>query len=350
MRVLATWSIERHGTERVIELLYGDIAHLPADHHVDVVAVSAFPDDYTPAPGTVLQALHQNGVSVRQLAGSKQLDMRHDFSSWLSKPISGNAAFRHILCIESRWRGTLPQIITDDIFGAIAPLFLTDFPNGSLAMPILGTGNQGWPVQEMLECLLLAAVSWIERGLALKRLKLVVFGERDRDAAVRTFVEVQQRHTARRTFATDGREPDGGHHAGKPYDVFFSYAHEDYTRANMIKNTLQRLLPTCRMFYDRDSLAPGRNWLLDIGEALDTVSRVVVLFTPQYWSSGHCKFEFAAALARQLDCGEPVLFPVYMRTTHIPYAYRNIEYIDCREEDTSKLDEACVALSRTLAL
>jgi hypothetical protein len=87
---------------------------------------------------------------------------------------------------------------------------------------------------------------------------------------------------------------------------------------------------------------------MQIAESLDNARRVAALYTPHYWSSPSCKDEFAAALTRQNDTGEAVLFPMYVFSAKIPYLFRNIEYVDCREGDENKLTEACVQLGQAL--
>ena len=87
---------------------------------------------------------------------------------------------------------------------------------------------------------------------------------------------------------------------------------------------------------------------MQVAESLDSAQRVVALYTPHYWSSPSCKDEFAAALARQNDTGDPVLFPMYVLSAKIPYLFRNLQYVDCRERDTTKLSGACSVLARML--
>src|SRR5262249_27354150 len=73
---LATWRIDRGGAPQTIELLEGDLTAIPPEHAVDIVVVSAFPNDYSPVAGTVIGAFARRGISVERLAAAKEVDLR----------------------------------------------------------------------------------------------------------------------------------------------------------------------------------------------------------------------------------------------------------------------------------
>ncbi len=350
MQLLASWSIKRKETTQLIQLLLGDLTQLPPEQAVDALIVSAFQNDYRPTPSSLIGALSRAGISVAQIAESKQWDMRQDFSCWLSRPVVGTNGFRRLLCIESGWRGTPPEI-TDDLFRALAPCAMSEFPNGSVAMPIVGAGDQGWPVERMLESILRAAVSWFRRGLSISVLKIVVFSPEIVAAAKKTFLEVQQTESTIEEEKTHPHpnESPGSSGNKKGCDIFFSYSHSDMEAANVVVEALAKHSPGIRVFHDKTILKPGGSWLMEIADSLDNAARVLALYTPDYWSSSYCKDEFTAAWTRQTDTQAPILFPIYFRTASIPYLFRSIQHVDCREGDLARLSDACQALCRSFS-
>jgi hypothetical protein len=339
MELLTKWTIWHGDRERTIELFRGDLAKLPQEHAVDLLVVSAFANDYLPTFTSLVGSLYDAGVSVQDLADDKEMDLREQFSCWLSHPLPHGNAFRRILCIESGWRGTPPEI-TDDLFRALSPYLLTTFPNASVAMPLIGAGDQGWPVAQMMESILNTAVSWIDRGLQLRILKIVVRSEQTAKSALDKFHEIRQR------FVSD--QLGQSNISKRGFDLFMSYCHKDLETAQTVLTEIRRLCPTVQIFFDRDSLPPGCSWLSHVAESLDNSKRVAALYTPDYWGSPSCKDEFAAAMARQNDIGNPVLFPIYVHSAKIPYLFRNVEYVDCREGDKHKIIGACHSLAQCL--
>ena len=72
----------------VIELLCGDLSAIPPDHAVDILVVSAYPGDYTPVEGSLMGCLAQKGLSIRDMAVNKKLDLRMPLGCWLSEPLN----------------------------------------------------------------------------------------------------------------------------------------------------------------------------------------------------------------------------------------------------------------------
>jgi hypothetical protein len=95
-------------TIRRIGLYEGDLAAIPPEHHVDILVVSAFPNDYLPTPTSLIGALSERGLSVGNLAADKLHDLRETSAFWISQPIVGPAArlnIRQVACFEPRGLG-----------------------------------------------------------------------------------------------------------------------------------------------------------------------------------------------------------------------------------------------------
>jgi hypothetical protein len=350
MRLLADWKIDHNGMKRSIELYLGDLSYLLPEHAVDVLVVSAFPDDYLPTPTSLIGALDRRGISVAKLAIAKEKDLRREFSCWLSAPLMVATTFRRILCIESSWRGT-PLEIADDLFRVLAPCSISEFPNGAVAMPLIGAGDQGFPADQIMKSILRAAAFWFRRGLNLRSLKIVVHSDRTALIAQKAFIETKRIETSQVIESLSGEIRDlsrATNTDGQSYEVFLSYSHSDSETAMSVVNSVKRAVPEARVFYDRKVLSPGSSWLMQIAESLDSAKFVVALFKPNYWESNYCKDEFAAAFMRQRDRGETILFPIYFHTAKIPYMFRTIEFAECREGDLSRLTDACQSLCRNL--
>ena len=83
------------GQQRSLELWYGDLTDMPSSEAVDVLIVSAFPNDYIPVRGTLMGALHNKGIFVEELAQHKLIDKRANLSCWLSQPIQSSSPGIH---------------------------------------------------------------------------------------------------------------------------------------------------------------------------------------------------------------------------------------------------------------
>ncbi|MGC2635779.1 MAG: TIR domain-containing protein [Acidobacteriaceae bacterium] len=350
MRLLAEWKLEHKGSKRSIELYWGDLSWLPPEHAVDLLVVSAFPNDYIPTPTSLIGALDRNGVSVARLALEKEIDMREDFSCWISEPVLNSRSFSRILCVESGWRGTPPEV-AEDLFRALAPSSLTRIAHRSIAMPLIGAGDQGYSADQMMKAILRAAVAWVRRGLDVEVLKIVAYSSEAATLAQKAFVEARRGDEMERP-AAEGKSIAGPAKAAAiesgGYDLFISYAHEDAETALKICGEVQRAAPLARIFVDRKELATGTTWTLGLAESLDEAKIVAALFTPRYWSSKFCKLEFVAAFTRQNDTGRPVLFPIYFERATIPYLFQTVQFTDCRQSDAVKLKDACTSLSKVL--
>jgi len=326
MILLADWVLNNDGHQRRIELYWGDLSYLEPQHAVDLLVVSAFPNDYMPTPTSLIGALYRNGISVHKLSFDKEKDMRQDFSCWLSRPL-GISSFKRILCVESGWRGTPPEL-ADDLFRALAPVSVMQVATQSVAMPLIAAGDQGYDTAAMLESVLKAAVSWLRRGLPVEVLKIVAYSAEAAAEAKQRFIQLRD--------ADSAASP-----RGDQWDVFLSYAHKDSSVASHVYRSLTSARQGIRVFCDKPALLPGSSWLMQIAEAIDSARCIVALYTPSYWASVPCKDELTAAYTRQLKEQQRLLYPIYYLSARFPSYFEGLQYADCREGDLDMLNSTC---------
>ncbi len=193
MKLLDSIVIQHASGPRSIKLYQGDLTAIPEEEAVDLLVVSASPGDYAPVPGTLIRALHGKGISVSELSRAKDDEA---FSCWLSRDLGREhpgAGFRRVLCFEPEIRGRMAEVV-GRIFRSIAAMDPCDPPIRSVATPIVASGGQRRKPAVMLAALLDAAVPWMERGIPLDVVKIVVFSADDVPLLRPVFAAEKARH------------------------------------------------------------------------------------------------------------------------------------------------------------
>lgn len=343
MRLIDSITVTRDGNARRIELLVGDLADIPAEHAVDLLVVSAFPDSYVPTHGTLIRALDRRGVRVGALAKDMEQDLRDASSCWLSRPVRRpDLNFDRILCFEPGYRGWEPaSTVVGDVFRSLMPFTIDATNVRRIAMPLVATGNQREDPAAMLEATLEAATGWLSIGMPLDVLKIVLYEGRERahiDRLASVFADFAHRWRAATSEPPVApAAPTAGAVADRHYDFFISYAREDEQHARALVEKLRLLDPSLRIFLDQSELDTGSAWQSAIYEAIESSHRVVCLYSPDFVNSPVCKEEFNIGMLRHREEGG-VLFPAYLRTATLPSYMRLVQYVDLRESDPSKLD------------
>ena len=216
MEVIDRFSVpRRHGTEAAatIELLRGDLSAIPTEHAVDALVVSAFPNSYTPNPGTLFEDLLERGLDMQEVARRKAEDQRERLGCWISQPLPPDVVrifnFKRIVCFEPRYPAFVARSGFDGrnieetvgfVFRCLNNFVIPEaaddnaatrrFDISRIAMPLLATGNQRVPVDALFPRLLEAAIFWLEEGLPVDQLKIVAFSPVETAIATRIFSAV----------------------------------------------------------------------------------------------------------------------------------------------------------------
>jgi hypothetical protein len=361
MKLLSRITLAVPAGTAAIELLQGDLSALPKEHEADILVISAFPNDYTPLPGSLMYALHEKGLNVAELAANKSVDMVKNLGCWLSAPLSATQQqqfnIRHILCFEPGREAGTPDQVVGNIFRCINN-FAFDDDNNVIAMQVLATGRQKMPVDKMLPAMLEAAIFWLESGIPLDCIKLVVHGDELVLKALAVFNEAKQQHDAPplppRAEAVAGKAiappaaapqtvPD--QQEAKEYDCFISYSHQQSEPVAALVKALKEKNPGWNIFYDRTSIPTGGLWIKVISDAIQRSKQVVCILTPGYRDSSVCWDEFQCAKAKEYRTKKPVIKTInFLKDEEMPLIMSIYSYIDCTEGDVEKLKEAASSL------
>ena len=307
------------GDERLLELCVGDITH--TDAPVDLLCLSAFPNDYTATATSVVGALHARGIDVKALADQREgrnLLHRH---CWISPPIDHD--IRRLLCFEhlrSAPLGTAAQgapALVGDVFRAISEQVLAERPpvqggEGSqgtplecVRIPALSTGDQGGNRRDMLAALLRQGYIHLRGALPVRRLQVVLYPATPGLHAL--LVHAGEVLEALRVEGTTLHAPEQPVH-----QLFISYLHKERDRAEPIWRAIKALRPDLSLFIDAEQLTPGHFWKMELMKGLVSSARALCIITDGYPESAECMDEFHASMSLHLARrGRPFLLPVF---------------------------------------
>ena len=337
-KLLEKIDISDGASTRRIGLYEGDLSAIPPEHWTDILVVSAFPDDYSPTPTSLIGALHRSGLSVEGMAKNKLYDLRDTCAFWISAPLTGAAAkanIGQIACFESQVLGSPPTVV-GDLFRGLFP-FLDDRKNQVVTMPLLAAGDQCWPAEAMLYSILDAASHWLSRGLGISELKIVAHRPHRRKTLLETMAEFRAR-----LYVSPVKPP-----RCLTYDVFLSFSSADARAADAAKAALQHRPNIQSVFDFRLEMDKGRSWQEEIDRAMSSCKAVVALLSPTYFASPECREELMQARLRHKRSVEPILFPVYWRDwgQELHLWLQVLNYADCRESDYQSLSSTMGKLS-----
>lgn len=389
-----------------IQLLQGDLTAIPREHATDILVVSAFPGDYRPIPNTLMAAFNEKKLDIGELAKTKEIDLVSQLGCWLSEPLDADQQrkfnIKQVLCFEPGASIHGDQTIVGNIFRCINT-FAFDENIHVVTMPVVASGNQKIPLEKMLPALLDAAIFWLESGLPLNVIKLVLYTDSQVDQAFPVFdqtlrsYELKSGTTSKNDLSepacnndnipsviddltenfsknilpqpTPGKSlpdalyplspnqdsgiPRSGQESLVPepagdskyvdYDFFISYAHTQTGLVNTFVDKMRQHKTELNIFYDKTSIPVGGLWIKQISDAIQRARKVLVFLSPDYDNSPVCWDEFQCAKLMEYRRKIPVIQTIYLYnyTGEMPPIMGIYSYVDCREGDMLKL-EACI--------
>ena len=395
MKLLSQITVHRKQNDATIQLLHGDLTAIPQEHAADILIVSAYPGSYEPYNETLMAALYHKGVIVGELAENKEIDLRDQLGCWLSKPLSEEQQkqfhFKQILCFEPGNEVHEDKTVVGNIFRCINA-FAFEKQNNVVAMPVVASGNQKVSLDKMLPAIVETAVFWLENGLPLQSVKLVLYSDDQVKEALLKFLIIKKeyetsndlkeivkyRSTAKtrlvkKPYKVNARDNKNYHKKSGDtyeesegfsfeeveypktvkssesvkkiednYDFFISYAHTHSNLINSFVEYLKQKNSNLRIFFDKDSIPPGGLWIKQISDTIQKSKKVLVFLSPDYDKSPVCWDEFQCAKLLEYNRKKSVIQTIYLYKyeNEMPLIMGIYSYLDCREGDLQKLFEA----------
>ena len=399
MKLLSEITIHREQNDAVIQLLQGDLTAIPPEHAADLLVVSAYPNNYEPVPKTLMAALYNKGIVVGEMAKNKEIDLRAQLGCWLSFPLQKEQQeqfnFKQILCFEPGAKVQEDKTVVGNIFRCINA-FAFEKQNNVIAMPVVASGNQKVALNKILPAIVEAAIFWLENGLPLKSIKLVLYSDEQVTESLPQFENIKQDYESKNieikkaaksaelsknllkksergilseSFSgsrslepnfgsspenkipddfsiseTENQEPDSVSNVSPEqldyYDFFISYAHTHSELINKFVSKLKEKNVKLRIFYDKDSIPPGGMWIKQISDTIRKSKKILVFLSPDYNNSPVCWDEFQCAKLLEYNLKTSVIQTIYLYKHELPLIMGIYSYLDCREGDMDKLLEA----------
>lgn len=306
---------------RKLQILEGDLADIPGEHKVDALVVSAFPDNYKPTRVSVITALHNAGISVEALAADKESDLRAQFSCWISKEFNQRNIER-IICFEPVNRTNPYSLIAGTFEGIIN--FSIQFDMHTIAMPLVLTGNQGFDEEKVAQELISTSMFWLKKESPLRTIKIVVNTDAKAELVKKELEEYQHQFSLEKVKDN--------------YDFFISYSRKNIEMARAIQVRLQDKF---NLFFDKDDIDVGTNWLNKINSSLENSARFIVCLSPDYIASKVCKYEYTFCNLKLITDGDDCVLPVYLYSATLPFHMQILNYHDAREGQMKGVEDFC---------
>ncbi|HRX11474.1 MAG TPA: TIR domain-containing protein, partial [Draconibacterium sp.] len=381
-------TIHRENDDAAIQLLHGDLTAIPPEHAVDLLVVSAFPNNYVPALNTLMAALYDKRIYVGEMAKNKEIDLRTQLGCWLSKPVSKEQQeqfnFKQILCFEPGDIVHDDKTIVGNIFRCINA-FAFEMQNNNIAMPVVASGNQKVALDKILPAIVEAAIFWLENGLPLKSIKLVLYSDEQAANGLPQFKKIKLDYelsnqekentdylsrsvkrgstkgfsvsrslerklksspedelpddfsTREIKYSEPEKAPDLSLAKKDSYDFFISYAHTHFELINKFVMQLKEKDSKLNIFYDKDSIPPGGLWIKQISDTIRKSKKILVFLSPDYDNSPVCWDEFQCAKLLEYNLKTSVIQTIYLYKHELPLIMGIYSYLDCREGDLNKL-------------
>eukprot|EP00794_Sanderia_malayensis_P007284 gene7284-8097_t len=332
-----------------IDFVYGSVTKLEKKDEVDVLVVSAFPNNYQETPYSVIGALKRDlGLVMGDLAKDKEEDLRNIFSCWWSKELPSQYSYRRILCFEGAYKaGARPPTVIGEIFRCLVSLCKNK--DIKVMMPLITTGHQGYS-PEMILCLIVeAAIHWMQIGLPLRVLKIVAYTKDFKQIKGDNLLDNFQ--TLKKKWLV--KEEQRRKKVNDPsinYDVYLSYSPKDQHMADKILRMMREMNQGIAVFNERQEINQEKSWQRDIYKVMVSCARVVTILSANFMADESCLEQYNIALCCTRNMRRDYLAPFYANDIDVMPTYMGlIQYVDCRPFSEESVSTACSMVTRWLS-
>lgn len=161
------------------ELVQGDITNL--DFNVDLLCLSAFKDDYTPTPSSIIGQLYKKKINVGEQSKKPSLDFRESLGIWVSNKFDDNF-FKKIICVEIVGSNNTFIGAVKNLFATISALEVQGDQNYSIALPMIGAGDQSIDNELVISSLLDVSLEFLKYSRFLNKVYFIVYSSEKANA------------------------------------------------------------------------------------------------------------------------------------------------------------------------
>lgn len=275
------YSFKVNNIPKSIRIQIGDICN--TDEEFDVLVCSAFKNDYIPTPRSLIGALlFQKQISVQKLAANPSIDLKN-YGCWLSEEIEEN--FHRIACVELIDNNSKEDWLDEtkmlrSAFSTFRFLLeqasIQEIPLKSVALPILGTGDQCIEEYYIVPPLVEQCLSALN---TISELSTITFFARHEQNVI-TIIK----HLNNILFSKKQCAPE----------VFISYSSKQTDIAQNVYNYLLDNSISCWMA--PNSIPTGSSYQEEIPIAINQIASLVLLLTPDAEKSRWVQKEVGTAI------------------------------------------------------
>lgn len=152
MKLINLFDIQSPYGNRSFKLMEGDLSD--PGFPVDVLVISAFHKGYKPVSGTVLGALYQNrNILISEPLPDGSFDLRKQLGSFYMP--TGDSLIKNLLVLEILGKVESFNEAMENLYLALCLLESKGISFKTITMPVLGTGNQRIPVDQVMHDVIL---------------------------------------------------------------------------------------------------------------------------------------------------------------------------------------------------